>query len=60
MQRKIETSQVVPAEIFRKEEVLYRFTRSKYFKCYGTLSVISFNLVNQLKIFAAIFFFIDS
>ena len=57
MQRKIETFQVVPAENFRKEEVLYRFTRSKYFKCYGNLSVISFNFVNQLKAFAAVFFF---
>ena len=56
MQRKIETFQVVPAENFRKEEVLYRFTRSKYFKCYGNLSVISFNFVNQLKAFAAVFF----
>ena len=56
MQRKIETFQVVPAENFRKEEVLYRFTRSKYFKCYGNLSVISFNFVNQLKALAAVFF----
>lgn len=56
MHRKIETFQVAPAENFRKEEVLYRFTRSKYFKCYGNLSVISFNFVNQLKSFAAIFF----
>ena len=56
MQRKIETFQVVPAKNFRKEEVLYRFTRSKYFKCYGNLSVISFNFVNQLKAFAAVFF----
>lgn len=60
MQRKIEPFQVVAVENFRKEEVLYRFTRSKYFKCYGTLSVISFNFVNQLKVFAAIFFFVGS
>lgn len=60
MHRKIETFQVAPAENFRKEEVLYRFTRSKYFKCYGNLSVISFNFVNQLKSFAAIFFFVGS